>query len=351
MQSQATVALGQALQLLVSETPVPQGKEVLLKVSHCGVCHSDVHMHDGFFELGGGKRLQVKTAADLPMVLGHEIVGQVLAKGQDAGAVEVGQSYAIYPWIGCGDCACCNEGMEQLCSRPRCIGNQLAGGFADHVLVPDQRYLLDYGSLDPALAACYMCSGITAYSALRKIEAFASHGPYLLLGLGGVGMMALQLALHLFERPPLVADIDECKLDVARSLGVQQAYNLTEDGVFKRIRKETGGLAGLVDFVGAETTLNPAISAMRQAGKIVVVGLMGGALQMPIPFLPWKALTIQGSYVGSLGEAQELLALAQRAKLSPLRIEQRPLSAASGVLDRLREGAIVGRVVLQPGQA
>ncbi len=348
MRSQATVALGQPLHLLESENPVPRGKEVLLKVSHCGVCHSDVHMHDGFFELGGGKQLQVKTAADLPMVLGHEIVGRVLAKGPEASAVEIGQSCAIYPWIGCGDCVCCADGMEQLCSRPRCIGNQWAGGFADHVLVPDSRYLLDHGSLDPAIAACYMCSGITAYSALRKIEAFANSGPYLLLGLGGVGMMALQLALQLFERAPIVADIDERKLDVARQLGIEQAYNLTEEGVFKRIKKESGGLAGLVDFVGAETTLNPAISAMRQAGKIVVVGLMGGALRMPIPFLPWKALTIQGSYVGSLGEAHELLALAQQAELSPIRIEHRPLGAASEVLDKLREGAIVGRVVLRP---
>jgi len=239
--------------------------------------------------------------------------------------------------------------MEQLCQQPSCLGNQLAGGFADHVLVPDAKYLLDYGSLDPAIAACYMCSGITAYSALRKIEAFASSGPYMLLGLGGVGMMALQLALELFEHPPLVADIDERKLDMARQLGVTQAYNLTEEGIFKRIKKETGGLAGLVDFVGAETTLNPAVSAMRQAGKIVVVGLMGGALQIPIPFLPWKALTIQGTYVGSLQEAKELLALAQEIQLAPIRIELQPLSAASEVLDRLRQGSVVGRVVLQPG--
>ncbi len=348
MKSQATVALGQALRLVESENPLPQGREVLLKVSHCGVCHSDVHMHDGFFELGGGKQLQVKQESDLPMVLGHEIVGQVLAKGPEANAVEIGQSYAVYPWIGCGSCACCQDGMEQLCSRPRCLGNALAGGFADHVLVPDQRYLLDFGKLDPAIAACYMCSGITAYSALRKIEAFATTGPYMLLGLGGVGMMALQLALHLFEEPPLVADIDERKLEYARQLGVSQSYNLTEEGVFRRIKKETGGLAGLVDFVGAENTLNPAINAMRQAGKIVVVGLMGGALQVPIPFLPWKALTIQGTYVGSLQEARELLYLAQQTVLPPVRIEQRPLSAASETLNELRQGAVVGRVVLQP---
>jgi len=347
MKSQATVVLGQPLQLLESDDPDPQGREVLLKVTHCGVCHSDVHMHDGFFELGGGKKLQVKSAADLPMVLGHEIVGQVVAKGPQASGVEVGNSYAVYPWIGCGDCSLCLEGMEQLCARPRCIGNQLPGGFADHVLVPDSRYLLDFGSLDPAVAACYMCSGITAYSAMRKIEPFAKAGPYMLLGLGGVGMMALQVALALFEQPPLVADIDERKLDFARQLGVSQTFNLKEEGVFKRIRKETGGLAGLVDFVGAETTLNPAIGAMRQAGKIVVVGLMGGALQVPIPFLPWKALTLQGTYVGSLQEAAELLALAQQIALPPIRIELQALCAANEVLDRLRQGAIVGRVVLQ----
>jgi D-arabinose 1-dehydrogenase-like Zn-dependent alcohol dehydrogenase len=352
MKSQATIALGQPLQLLEAATPVPQGNQVLLQTSHCGVCHSDVHMHDGYFELGNGKQLRVKTERDLPMVLGHEIVGTVVATGSEVQGIEVGKPYAVYPWIGCRACACCQAGLEQLCQQPRCLGNQLAGGFADHVLVPDTRYLLDFGSLDPALAACYMCSGITAYSALRKIESYAQAGetgePYLLLGLGGVGMMALQLALHLFGRPPLVADIDPRKLQLAMELGAAQAYDLSEDGIYKRIKKETGGLAALVDFVGHETTLNPAISAMRQAGKIVVVGLMGGALQVPIPFLPWKALTIQGSYVGSLQEARELLELAQSASLPPVRIEARPLSAASDALERLRQGAIVGRVVLQP---
>jgi D-arabinose 1-dehydrogenase-like Zn-dependent alcohol dehydrogenase len=357
MRSQATVSLGQPLQLLEAANPVPQGTQVLLQTSHCGVCHSDVHMHDGYFGLGNGKQLQVKTERDLPMVLGHEIVGRVVATGPEVQGIDPGKSYAVYPWIGCRTCACCLAGLEQLCQQPRCLGNQLAGGFADHVLVPDARYLLDFGNLDPALAACYMCSGITAYSALRKMESHIhSHGmgdsgdePYLLLGLGGVGMMALQLALHLFDRPPLVADIDPRKLELALQLGAAQAYNLAEDGIYKRIKKETGGLAALADFVGHETTLNPAISAMRQAGKIVVVGLMGGALQVPIPFLPWKALTIQGSYVGSLQEARELLELAQKARLQPVRIEARPLSAASDTLEQLRQGAIVGRVVLQPG--
>ncbi|HET6566162.1 MAG TPA: alcohol dehydrogenase [Xanthomonadales bacterium] len=347
MKSQATVALGQPLQTLESETPRPQGREILLQTQQCGVCHSDLHMHDGYFNLGNGKQLHVKRDSDLPFVLGHEIVGKVVALGPDAKGVELGKSYAVYPWKGCGNCELCAQGMEHLCLRADCIGNQRPGGFADHVLIPDSRYLLDYGSLDPNQAACYMCSGITAYSALRKLEDHAQQGPYLLLGLGGVGMMALQMALAQFTRMPMVADIDPRKLELAREMGVQQVYNLSEEGVFKRIKQESQGLSGLVDFVGAETTLNPAIGAMRQGGKIVVVGLMGGGLSVPIPFLPWKALTIQGSYVGSLQEARELLQLAQEINLAPIQIDQQPLSAASETLDRMRQGNVVGRVVLQ----
>lgn len=349
MKSQATVALGQSLQLLETETPQPKGGEILLQTQRCGVCHSDLHMHDGYFNLGNGKQLQVKRESDLPLVLGHEIVGRVVAVGPEVRGIEPGQSYAVYPWKGCGNCELCQQGMEHLCLRADCIGNQRPGGFADHVLIPDARYLLDYGTLDSDQAACYMCSGITAYSALRKIEAFAQQGPYMLLGLGGVGMMALQLALKLFPQKPIVADIDRRKLDLARELGIEQVYDLNEEGVFKRIKQETQGMAGLIDFVGAESTLNPAISVMRQGGKIVVVGLMGGALSVPIPFLPWKALTIQGSYVGSLQEARELLKLAQEVHLAPIQIEQQPLDAASEILDRMRQGDVIGRVVLQAG--
>ncbi len=350
MKSQATVALGQPLQLLETGTPVPQGGEILLRMQRCGVCHSDLHMHDGHFNLGNGKLLQVKRDSDLPMVLGHEIVGQVVSVGPEAKGIETGASYAVYPWKGCGNCELCLQGMEHLCLRADCIGNQRPGGFADHVLIPDARYLLDYGTLDADQAACYMCSGITAYGALRKIEQQAGQGPYLLLGLGGVGMMALQLTLRLFERKPAVADIDPRKLERARALGVEQVYDLSEEGIFKRIKQESQGMAAVADFVGAESTLNPAISIMRQGGKIVVVGLMGGALSVPIPFLPWKALTIQGSYVGSLQEARELLHLAQEIHLAPIQVEHQPLSAASEVLDRMRRGDVLGRVVLQgPG--
>lgn len=349
MRSQAITALGKPLEEITKETPSPKGSEVLIRTQHCGVCHSDLHLHDGFFDLGGGNKLQVKTDEGLPFVLGHEIEGIVEAVGPDVTGIEVGQRYAVYPWIGCGVCGLCETGKEHLCTRSRAIGIFVDGGYSDHVVVPDPKYLIDMGDLDPRLAACYMCSGITAYSAVRKLESVRDGGPIMIVGLGGVGMMALQMALALYEEAPVVADIDESKLEYARKLGVKQAYNLKEEGVFRRIRNETGGgLAGVVDFVGSDKTVNPMVSIMRQGGKIVLVGLLGGALATPIPLMAMKALTIEGAYVGSLQDAKDVIALARSGKLKPIELTERPLSEANDVLDAMRRGEILGRVVLKP---
>lgn len=349
MKSQAITALGQPLEEIVKETPTPQGTEVLIQTENCGVCHSDLHLHDGYFEMGGGHKLQVKTEESLPFVLGHEVQGKVVAMGPDASGVEIGQHLTVYPWIGCGQCGLCQSDREHLCTRPRGIGTAVDGGYSDHVLVPHSKYLLPFGDLDPALAACYMCSGITAYSAIRKLEDVMAGGPIMIVGLGGVGMMALQIALALYDELPIVADIDEKKLQVARDLGIKQAYNLTEADIYKRIKKETdGGVAGAVDFVGSDKTVMPAVGIMRQGGKIVIVGLLGGALSVPLPMMAFKALTIQGSYVGSLQDARDVLAMAQSGKLKPIQITEKPLSEASNVLDSMRRGEIIGRVVLKP---
>ncbi len=349
MKSQAITTVGQPLELVETETPTPQGSEILIETKHCGVCHSDLHIHEGFFDLGGGNKMPVRSLNNLPFTLGHEIHGKVIAAGPDAGEVEIGKEFAVFPWIGCGDCGLCQEGRENLCLRPRCLGTVVNGGYATHVIVPDKKYLVDCTGVDGALAACYMCSGLTAYSAIRKLESVMAGGPIMILGLGGVGMMGLQIALALYDEPPIVADIDESKLEVARSLGIKQAYNLKDEDIYKRIRKETnGGLAGIVDFVGSEKTVNPAVNIMRQGGKIVIVGLMGGALNIPIPAMSWKALTIEGSYVGNLQDAKDVIALAQSGKLKPIQIEERPLDRANDVLDSMRNHQIIGRVVLTP---
>src|SRR6202034_3869323 len=161
------------------------------------------------------KRLDVTAGRTLPFTLGHEIAGVIERAGEEASDAVIGRRVAVYPWIGCGTCAACLAGEENLCAKPQHLGIAVDGAYAPHVLVPHPRYLLDYAPLAPEFAGPLMCSGLTAYAALKRIADRAERGPVLLVGLGGVGMMGLALARVLFAEPPIVADIDAGKRQAA----------------------------------------------------------------------------------------------------------------------------------------
>ena len=191
---------GQPLSRIKRTSPIPVGDEVLLRVSACGVCHSDVHLSDGFFDLGPGRRVDLSKGRELPLTLGHEISGEIVAIGPTCTGVSVGDQRVVYPWLGCRMCAVCTDGQEHLCASPRSLGVVLDGGFADHVIVPHVRYLFDLSAVDPALACTYACSGLTAYSALMKVKAVAAGRHVLLIGAGGVGLAALSPRAHCGRR-------------------------------------------------------------------------------------------------------------------------------------------------------
>lgn len=349
MQSQSMTEYGAPLAAREGRTPQPRGAEVLIQVRHCGVCHSDLHIHDGYFELGGGKHLDVRGLRTLPFTLGHEIEGTVFARGPEATGVQIGVRRVVYPWIGCGTCTMCRSGHEIYCNRPRHLGIYTDGGFATHVLVPHERYLLDATGIDPALAGICMCSGLTAFSALNRIAAEAAEGPALIVGLGGVGMMAVELAKTLFRDAPLVADIDAAKRSAALARGAAAAYDPADPGARKALMTDTdGGVAAAADFVGSESSFVFANGALRKGGKLVVAGMMGGSFSMPVPMLPMRAITIAGSFVGTLDEAKALLDLVRAGAVLPIPIEKRPLESANRALDDLRGGRVMGRVVLTP---
>ena len=345
MLSYQTGAPGAPLLEVESETPVPTGAEVLTKTLACGVCHSDIHLHDGGFELGGGKRLEVGCEGH---VLGHEIFGEVVAVGPDAEGVSVGDRRVVYPWIGCGECAVCQRGEEHLCTPGRALGIVTNGGFASHVMVPNSRYLFDKGDVPDSLAATYACSGLTAYGAIKKVGELADGDELVIIGAGGVGMMAIQIA-RAMGLDPIVVDIDPAKLEAAQALGVSRTYNSSEMDTAKAIRKATGGAYAALDFVGAETSVNYGLTTLRKGGMLVVIGLYGGALNMPIPFLPMNARIIQGSYVGSPEDMADLMAMVRDGKIAPIEIHERPLAEASEALADLKAGKVSGRQVLVTG--
>ncbi len=338
-----TTTPGAPLAEVSAETPEPQGSQVLLKTLACGVCHSDIHLHEGVFELGHGKQLEVGRPGQ---VLGHEIYGEILAFGPEAEGVAVGDRRVVYPWIGCGDCPTCARGEEQLCTPGRALGIVAPGGFADHVLAPHPRYLFDCGCVPGSLAATYACSGLTAYGALKKIGEIRAGDEVVIIGAGGVGMMAIQIARAAFRIDPIVVDIDEAKLQAARNLGASRTWNAGDPQAAKAIRKATGGALAALDFVGNEATVNFGLGCLRKGGALVIVGLYGGALNIPIPFLPMNARVIQGSYVGNLQDFSELMELVRAGKIDPIRISERPLAEATAALADLKAGKVEGRQVL-----
>ncbi|MEK9969874.1 MAG: alcohol dehydrogenase, partial [Ferrovibrio sp.] len=318
--------------LTMTEKPVPQpkGREVLVRVEKCGVCHSDLHIWEGYFDLGGGRRaVAANGGAALPLTPGHEITGTVEATGPDATTARPGQRRLVFPWIGCGTCPPCRDGNEHLCAgAQKSIGVFIDGGYASHVLVPDEKYLLDIGALDPALAATYACSGLTAYSALKKIGPLKPEHSLLIVGAGGVGLNAVALAKAITGAAPIVADLDPAKRAMAMQLGAKDAIDPRADGALKGLLKATGGVMGAVDFAGSNASFEFAYGALRKAGHLVTVGLLGGTATLPIGLHVMKGVSVSGSYVGSLAELRELLDLAQRTALPPLPITAAPLEQA-----------------------
>lgn len=347
MHRQSLVAYGQPLCETVVDRPSPRGSEALVRIERCGVCHSDLHLQDGYFSLGGDKKLDVGAGRTLPFTLGHEIAGVVESVGADADPAIVGRRVAVYPWIGCGTCAACRGGEENLCSNHRHLGIAVDGGFADHVLVPHPRYLLDYAPLPSSFAGPLMCSGLTAYAALKRHANRPERGPILLVGLGGVGMMGLALARALFTTPPIVADIDADKRNAALTAGAAQAFDPSDPQARKAVMSATGGgLLAICDFVGSDKSLQFATGLLARGGKVVVTGLLGGNFSIAAAMFGIKAITIEGTLTGTLAEARELLDLVRAKNVAPIPTRNRPLGEAQAALDDLRAGRVVGRTVL-----
>jgi len=344
MKAYQVVESGKPLQLNEFETPEPQGSEVLLKTVACGVCHSDVHIHEGAFDLGGGNKLPLPL--EMPYTLGHEIFGEVIKLGPDASDINIGDKRVVYPWIGCNQCDVCSSGDEHLCPGGPVLGVQKGGGFGDHVLVPNSKYLMDAGATPDHLAGSYACSGLTAYTALKKSGIKDSSDSLVIVGAGGLGMMGIQIAKAAFNTQPIVVDVDDAKLDLALQNGASHTINSTKEGAFEEIQGMTGGVGAVIDFVGSDLSTGFAANLLRKGGKYIIVGLYGGELSHPLPMMVLMERNIQGSYVGSLANMKELMSLVKEGKIDPIPVEKRHASEASQTLEDLKAGKIMGRAAL-----
>ena len=335
---------GKPLQRRMLETPKPQGTEVLMRVTRSGVCHSDLHIWEGYFELGGGKRFYVKERGCVPpFTLGHEPFGIVEAVGAKVSKSLLGKKRLIHPWIGCGKCAVCRAGQDNYCvSGSRILGVNRAGGYSTHLLVPDAKYLVDASGIDEAFAATLACSGVTAYSASAKLPPLTREDRVAVIGCGGVGLAGVAVLQAKGVKNIVACDIDAAKLATATRLGAKFTVNTREPDAAQKLQ----GIAGALDFVGTPATAALGIGALRKGGRYVLVGLHGGELVHPLPPIAQRAIGIVGSYVGSLAELKAVVALARKKKLKPMPVATRPADEVNAAFDELMGGRIVGRVVL-----
>ena len=304
MRSFKLCTCGAPLEFWEESTPQPKGTEVLLKVLAAGVCHSDLHISEGYFDLGGGKRLSLADRGmKLPLTLGHENVGEVIAVGPQAQGVKIGARMLANPWIGCGECAVCKRGEENLCRAMRSLGVFSNGGYADHLLMPHPRYLVDIGDLPPEQAAPLACSGVTTYGALKKIDPLLQSETTVIIGAGGLGLMCLALHKAMGGKAAIVVDIDPVKRDAAKKAGAQLVVDGSAADVTQQIVAATnGGAWAVIDLVGSSATARFGLDSLIKGGKYVIVGLYGGDITVSLPPFPMRAITLQGSYTGSVPE-------------------------------------------------
>jgi alcohol dehydrogenase, propanol-preferring len=352
MKMWALVAPKKPLQLIETPAPQPKGAEVLVAISHCGVCHTDLHFWEGEFNLGHGKKV---TLADrgtkLPMALGHEIVGRVVAIGDDVKDVKIGDRRIVYPWIGCGKCPACASGNENMCANQTSLGLSTNGGFATHVLVPHPRYLIDLGGVDPALASTFACSGITVLGAIKKLGPVHPDSAILIIGAGGLGHAAISTLKAMNHRNIIVADIDEAKRQSALIAGATAVVDARKDDVAAKIVEAAGGpLLYAIDFVNNTRTAAFADAALGKGGIQVLVGVAGGEMDLSLNKMVFGARTIMGTNAGNIDDLREVVALAKSGKLSPIPISRLPMGEVNEAMRRLNAGAVTGRIVLEADQ-
>ncbi|MCV6595182.1 MAG: alcohol dehydrogenase [Silicimonas sp.] len=333
-----------------SDLPELTGTQVLVKVARSGVCHTDLHVWEGCYHLGEGETLQMADRGIRPPITpGHEIAGEIVAVGPDAGEDAMGRTCIVHSWTGCDDCPTCARGDENLCLKPSFMGIQQQGGYSEYVVVSHPKFCVDIGDLDPSQAAVLACSGVTTLSAIRKFGDVLKDEPLVIIGAGGLGFMALSLLSALGFKGAIMVDLDDAKLAAAKEAGALAVVNSGAEDAGAQIAELTGGGAlAVLDLVGAEASVNFALSIVARAAHVVICGLYGGKLSVPLPFFPMRPLHIQGNWVGNLQDLKDVVAIAQSGALKPVPVQERPLSEANDALMELKDGKTVGRSILVP---
>jgi propanol-preferring alcohol dehydrogenase len=324
--------------LVFEEVPRPQLEpgDILIKVEACGVCHSDLHVADGDWS-------QLAPIVKRPLILGHEIAGRVIEKGEDVRDLQIGDRVGV-PWVHwtCGECEFCLEGNENLCAKQKITGVTVDGGYAELVKAPASHALRIPDGLSSVEAAPLFCAGVTVFRALKRAR--VTPGQRLaVFGVGGLGHLAVQIGRELGADVAAI-DISDEKLALAKSLGASTVLNAASTNVVKELRGRGGVHVALVASA-AKGAYDTAFYCVRPTGTLLVVGLPAENICFPPILMAAAEVRIQASAVGTRQDLRDVLSLAEAGGIR-CKVGTRPLSEANQALEQLRSGQVSGRTVL-----
>jgi len=334
----------------IKKPVVSSPEEVVVKVGAAGLCHSDLHLIDGDWK----KSIPLK----LPKTPGHEIAGWVEEAGSlsNENDIKKGNLVAVFGGWGCGYCVYCKKGDEQMCIKPKWPGlSEYDGGFAQYLLVPSYRYLLKVdkdAGLKPEEVAPLTDAGLTPYRAIKKIRHLLGPGKSIgIIGIGGLGSYAVQYARILGCGAKIIAlDRSDDKLALSKDMGADFTVKIQESlDVRNEIERITNGngIDVVLDTVGLETTIELALRVLNKSGAIVLIGLFGQKVIMPLFQTIIKEYELYGSLWGNYNELREVLELAKMRKIKH-RTQKFAFSKVNDAIDLLRNGKVTGRAVITP---
>ena len=351
MRAARITQVNEPLEIQELQTSKPTGSQVLIKVQSSGVCHSDIHLWEGGYQGPAGVFLKTTDrGVKYPLTPGHEVAGVIDSLGEQAEGFSKNEKVLVYPWIGEGLCPACRVGEENLCDKPRSLGIYTDGGYSDYVLVPSYKYLVKIGEeLDTDSSAPLSCSALTAYGAVKNAN-LKPDDNVVVVGAGGLGLMAIQLAKAITGSRIIAMDLDDEKLKAAKENGAANTINSKKEDPVKAIMELTDsmGADAVIDFVNASKTVETDMQLLRRRAKLVLVGLFGGELKLNLVSMPTKAYKLIGSYTGSITDLVQLVSLAKRGVIRPIISNRFKLNQATEALTMLKNGKILGRGIINP---
>lgn len=336
MKAAVCESFGKPLLLTEVPTPSPGPSEVLIRVSGCGVCHSDLHLIDGDWKDWG---------TPLPIVPGHEVTGIVEKAGAEVKHLSPGDRVGV-PWMqfACGECPPCRSGAEMLCAAQRSTGITVNGGYAEFVAAPAAFTHRIPTGLDLVEAAPLLCAGITVFAPLRRAGNLAGK-TVAVAGIGGLGHLGIRMAAAMGAHVVAILRGEE-KIDLARRMGASEIIDSQKEKIGNRLSSMGG--ADLILLTGISARLfEQCIPGLGPNGTLVVLAAIAESASLIPAGLITGQKAIRGSVIGTRDDMDAMLRFAADHGIAAV-VERHPLKNVNEALDRVRRGKVRLRAVLTP---